>query len=71
MGDFGGFNVDDGLSWQALLTYDYEGSLFGFQTTTSIGYKALGLNFQESTSHGTHGINVVLHGPMAELAFRW
>ena len=56
---------------QAVLTYDYEGTLFGFQTTTSIGYKALGLNFEESTSHGTRGGNVVLHGPIAELAFRW
>ena len=71
MGDFGGFNVHDGLSSQAMLTYDCDGTLFGFQSTTSIGYKALWLNFEESTSNGTHGVNVVLHGPIAELKLRW
>jgi len=71
MGDFGGFNINEGLSWQAILTYDYEGMLFGFQTTTSIGYKALWLEFEEDTSNGTRGLDIVLHGPIAELAFRW
>ncbi len=71
MGDFGGFNIDDGLSWQALLTYDCEGTLFGFDTKTSIGYKALWLRYEEETSNGTRGLDIVLHGPVAELAFRW
>lgn len=71
MGDFGGFNVEDGLSWQVVLTYDYEGTLFGYETTTSLGYKALWLQFEEETSNGAHGIDVVLHGPVAELSLRW
>lgn len=71
MGDFGGFNIDDGLSAQAVLTYDVEGTLFGFETTTSVGYKALWLHYEDQTSKGTRGIDAVLHGPIAELAFRW
>jgi hypothetical protein len=71
MGDFGGFNVDDGLSSQVVLTYDYEGTLFGYETTTSIGYKALWLRYEEQSSNGASGVNVLLHGPIAELAFRW
>jgi len=71
MGDFGGFNVDDGLSWQAVLAYNYEGTLFGYETTTTLGYKALWLDFEEDTSKGTRGIDAVLHGPIAELSFRW
>lgn len=71
MGDFGGFNINEGLSWQAVLTFDCEGTLFGYQTTTSVGYKALWLEFEEDTSKGTQGVDVVLHGPIAELAFRW
>lgn len=71
MGDFGGFNIDDGLSWQAILTYDYEGTLFGYDTTTTIGYKALWLQYEEETSNGTRGLDIVIHGPIAELAFRW
>lgn len=71
MGDFGGFNIDDGLSWQAVLTYDREGTLFGFDTTTSIGYKALWLRFEEQTNKGAGGVDVVLHGPTGEVSFRW
>lgn len=71
MGDFGGFNVDDGLSWQAVLAYNYEGTLFGYETTTTLGYKALWLDYEDNTSNGTRGIDAVLHGPIAELAFRW
>lgn len=71
MGDFGGFNVDDGLSWQAVLMYDCEGTLLGFETTTSLGYKALWLRYEEETSRGARGVDVVLHGPVFEVAFRW
>lgn len=71
MGDVGGFNADRNFSWQAVLTYDCEGTLFGYETTTSIGYKALGLKFEEQTSKGTRGVDVILHGPLAEIAFRW
>ena len=70
MGDVGGFQSDD-FSWQVVLTYDREGKLFGYDTTTSIGYKALGLKFEEQASKGARGVDVVLHGPIAEIAFRW
>jgi len=71
MGDIGGFNADSDLSWQVLLTYDYEGTFLGYETTTSLGYKALGLHYEESTSKGRRGIDAILHGPIAELSFRW
>ena len=71
MGDVGGFNADSDLSWQVLFTYDRDGTLFGYDTTTSIGYKALGLHYEESTSKGRRGIDAVLHGPIFELSFRW
>jgi hypothetical protein len=70
MGDVGGFQSDD-LSWQVVLTFDCEGTLFGFETTTSLGYKALGLHYEESTPKGTRGQDVILHGPLAELSFGW
>lgn len=70
-GDFGGWNVQEGLSWQAILTYDIDGTLFGFNTTTSLGYKALWLQFEDQTPKGMRGIDAVLHGPIAEVAVRW
>jgi len=71
MGDFGGFNVQDGLSWQAILTYDLDRNLRGFETTTSLGYKALWLKLEEQTSKGMRGMDPVLQGPIAEFAIRW
>ena len=71
MGDVGGFDAGSDFSWQAIVTYDWDGTFLGFDTTTSVGYKALGLQFEEQTSKGARGIDVVLHGPIAELAFRW
>jgi hypothetical protein len=71
MGDFGGFNVDDGMSAQAILAYNYDGTLFGYETTTTLGYKALWLKYEEETAKGTRGVDAILHGPIAEIAFRW
>lgn len=71
VGDFGGFNVDDGLSSQVMLTYDIDGTLFGFDTTTSLGYKALWLRYEDQTPRGKVGMDAWLHGPIAEVAFRW
>jgi len=70
-GDFGGFNIDDGMSSQMQLTYDIDGELWGFQTTTTLGYRALWLNYEEDTSRGEAGMNVWLHGPLAEVLLRW
>ena len=71
MGDMGGFNAGSDLTWQVVLTYDREGTLFGYDTTTSVGYKALGLLYEESTNKGKQGVNAILHGPIAELTFHW
>lgn len=70
MGDVGGFDNND-FSWQTIVTYDWDGKFLGFDTTTSVGYKALGIKFDNTTSKGTRGVDVILHGPMAELKFRW
>ncbi|MGA9444769.1 MAG: hypothetical protein WBV18_15355 [Methyloceanibacter sp.] len=71
MGDFGGFNIDDGISTQMVLTYDIDGMLWGFNTTTSLGYKALWLSYEEQTPKGEQGMTTWLHGPIAEIALRW
>lgn len=70
-GDFGGFNIDDSLSSQMQLTYNIDGTLWGFQTTTTVGYRALWINYEEQTSNGESGINIWLHGPLAEVLLRW
>ncbi|ODS00135.1 hypothetical protein AUC68_03215 [Methyloceanibacter methanicus] len=71
VGDFGGFNIDDGLSTQMVLTYDIDGTFCGFETTTSVGYKALWLSYEEQTPRGEVGMSAWLHGPIVEIALRW
>jgi len=71
MGDFGGAPLASSLSWQAVLAYNCDGTLFGFDTTTTLGYKALWLKYEDQTAKGARGIDVVLHGPIAQVAFRW
>lgn len=70
-GDFGGFNIEDGLSSQMILTYDVDGTLCGFETTASFGYKALWLSYEEQTRRGEVSMSTWLHGPIAEFALRW
>ena len=70
MGDFGGFNIDDGASSQMQLNFDIDGTLWGFQTTTTLGYRALWLNYEEQTNKGAGGMNLWLHGPSAEIIVR-
>lgn len=71
LGDVGGFDTDSDFSWQVVITYDMDGTFLGFDTTTSVGYKALGLLFEEQTTKGERGVDIVLHGPIAELTFHW
>ncbi|QKP77279.1 hypothetical protein HT051_07325 [Methyloligella sp. GL2] len=71
MGDLGGFNANDDFSWQVFVSYQKETTLLGFDTTAIIGYRALGLLYDKTTGTGTTGLDLVLHGPVAELAFRW
>jgi hypothetical protein len=71
LGDVGGFNLSDDFSWQVLLQYEKDGTLCGFDTTTSIGYRALGILFEENAPNGQRGVDVIYHGPVAELTFRW
>ena len=63
--------VQEGLSSQMVLTYDIDGTLWGFDTTTSLGYKALWLNYEDPTSKGDAGVDAWLHGPIMEIALRW
>lgn len=70
-GDFGGYNVEEGLSSQMVLTYDIDGTIWGFDTTTSLGYKALWLSYEDQTPRGDASISAWLHGPIMEIALRW
>lgn len=70
MGDAGGFSEDD-FSWQVSAMYQVDGTLFGFDSTTMLGYRALGLKFEDEGENGARGVDTVMQGPVAEVAFRW
>jgi hypothetical protein len=54
-----------------VLTHDIDGTLWGFDTTTSLGYKALWLNYEDQTPKGDAGVDAWLHRPIMEIAPRW
>jgi hypothetical protein len=54
-----------------VLTYDIDGTLRGFDMTTSLEYKALWLNYEDQTPKGDAGVNAWLHGLIMEIALRW
>jgi len=62
MGDFGGFNVEDGQSgkrcWPTFARYAVR------LRNHDDGYKALWLHLEETS--GARGIDAVLHGPIAK-----
>ena len=69
-GNGGGFNLNHNTDWtwmaKAKLTYD-----FCNWFTLSAGYEALALDESENKAKGANGVNVIFHGALIELNFRF
>ncbi len=69
-GDVGGFGVGSDSSWQAIGLYARDVELGKTPATLSVGYRALG---QDYTTGGAIPltIDIVYHGPVAALTFKF
>ncbi len=67
-GDIGGFGVGSDFSWQLFGGYAFE---LGEGWSGVIGYRALSVDYSEDTSNGTRGIDLIQHGPVLGVNFRW
>lgn len=67
-GDIGGFGVGSDFSWQLFGGYNFQ---LGENWSGVVGYRALSVDFSEEGSNGTRGLDVVQHGPVFGVNFRW
>ena len=72
LGDVGGFGVGSDFTWQAAGLVGYSFGLFAENdTTASVGYRALGQDFDTGSGSRRFDWDVVYQGPMASLAIRF
>jgi hypothetical protein len=71
LGDIGGFGAGSQFSWQAVATYGFDLNCFGTPLHTVIGYRALAVDFTEDGRFGKNELDVVQHGPVMGVTFKW
>jgi hypothetical protein len=71
LGDVGGFGVGSDFSWQAFAGYSFDFSVWQSTLHGLVGYRALAVDYSEGSGTNANSIDLVLHGPVAGLSFRW
>jgi hypothetical protein len=70
LGDIGGFGVGSDLTWQLFAGYGFDfwqSNLHGI-----IGYRALAVDYsQDNGANRNNNLDLILHGPVVGLSFRW
>ena len=71
LGDIGGFGVGSDLTWQLFGGYSFDFAVW--QTTLSgvVGYRALAVDYSHNDHGFTNNLDLILHGPVVGLSFRW
>jgi hypothetical protein len=70
-GDVGGFGAGSDFSWQALGTYAFDMNCFGTPLRTVVGYRALAVDYSTNGRFGQNTLDIVQHGPVMGVKFRW
>ena len=71
LGDIGGFGAGSEFSWQVVGTYGFDVMCFGTPLRTVLGYRALAVDYSENSRFGKNALDVVQHGPVMGVSFRW
>ena len=69
LGDIGGFGVGSDLTWQLFAGYGFDfwqSSLHGL-----VGYRALAVDYSQDSGANKNNLDLILHGPVVGLSFRW
>jgi hypothetical protein len=69
--DVGGFGVGSKFSWQLFAGYAHEFKINDTTLAGIIGYRAINVDFSKGSGVATNGVNLLLHGPVLGLGFRW
>ena len=71
LGDVGGFGVGSDFTWQLFGGYSFD---FPFWQSTMhgvVGYRALAVDYSQDNGANKNNLDLVLHGPVVGLSFRW
>ena len=71
-GDIGGFGAGSKFSWQAIAGYLMDfGTYHGVTYSGVIGYRALGVDYEQGQGNRRYEYDMVLHGPIIGLSLRF
>ena len=71
-GDVGGFGLQSTFAWQAVAAYSYQWMFNGGGSMAAlIGYRALSTNYSTGSGLDTRGLDILLHGPVVGVSFRF
>jgi hypothetical protein len=71
LGDIGGFGVGSDLTWQLFGGYSFDFSVWQTTLYGVVGYRALAVDYSQNDRGFKNNLDLILHGPVAGLSFRW
>ncbi len=71
LGDVGGFGAGSDLTWQLFAGYAFDFTVAHAMLHGVLGYRALAVDYSEGSGLNQNNIDLILHGPVAGLSFRW
>ncbi len=71
-GDVGGFGLQSTFAWQAVAAYSYQWMFDGGGSMAALlGYRALSTNYSTGSGLDARGLDILMHGPIVGLSFRF
>ncbi|HET7716699.1 MAG TPA: hypothetical protein VFK86_13830 [Bauldia sp.] len=72
LADIGGFGVGSEFSWQVFGGYSHSWQVSRATTMAlALGYRILSVDYEEGSGTSRRGLDLVMHGPLTGLSFRW
>jgi len=71
LGDIGGFGVGSDLTWQLFGGYSFDFAVCKTTLYGVVGYRALAVDYSQNDGGHRNSLDLILHGPVAGLSFRW
>jgi len=71
LGDVGGFGVGSDFTWQLFGGYSFDFAVWQTTLHGLLGYRALAVDYSQDGGASKNNLDLILHGPVAGLSFRW
>ena len=70
LGDVGGFGVGSDFTWQLFGGYSFDFAVWQTTLHGLVGYRALAVDYTQD-GPSKNNLDLILHGPVVGLSFRW